>query len=345
DAHFIIKEIATAMISEKLRFIDSFKFLSTNLNKLASYFDKDKLKIVHSEFFYPLGEYRLVLENVLMLLADIFENFRNSCVPDFTWDAMLKHMRVKFELLTDIDMIVFIQRSIRGDFSQYSSKYVQANNKYMMYYDVNNLYGWAMCQPLLYAEFRWSKMLRMRCFDVSAITPDSSIDYILEVDLEYSQHLHTFDKTMENVRNHVDVKLIKLIKWDGSSTSSIYVGICILDIDYEDAISLDSTRAMYPHNVYDTLLRIKKIVRVDGKKDTKKVKGIKNNVVARTITFNDYTRCLNEEINMTRHQSCITISESKIALNPYNDKRYIVPHSMEDRENIGGYLVIYMYYM
>ena len=33
-------------------------------------------------------------------------------------------------------------------------------------------------------------------------------------------------------------------------------------------------------------------VRVDGKKDTKKIKGIKNNVVARTITFDDNTQCL-----------------------------------------------------
>ena len=45
--------------------------------------------------------------------------------------------------------------------------------------------------------------------------------------------------------------------------------------------------------------------RVDGKKDIKKAKGVKNNVVARTITFDDYTRCLNEEIEMTRRQSCI----------------------------------------
>jgi len=66
------------------------------------------------------------------------------------------------------------------------------------------------------------------------------------------------------------------------------------------------------------------MVRMDNKNDTKKAKGIKNNVVARTITFDDYTRCLNEEIEMTRHQSCIrsklhevyTISESKIALSP-----------------------------
>jgi len=78
-------------------------------------------------------------------------------------------------------------------------------------------------------------------------------------------------------------------------------------------------------------------LRVDGKKDTKKVKGVKSNVVARTITFDDYTRCLHDETEMTRTQSCIrsklhevyTISESKIALSPYDDKRYIVPDSTD----------------
>jgi len=78
-------------------------------------------------------------------------------------------------------------------------------------------------------------------------------------------------------------------------------------------------------------------LRVDGKKDTKKAKGVKNSVVTRTITFDDYTRCLNEEIEMTRRQSCIrsklhevyTVSETKIALSPYDDKRYIVPDSTE----------------
>jgi len=78
-------------------------------------------------------------------------------------------------------------------------------------------------------------------------------------------------------------------------------------------------------------------LRVDGKKDTKKVKGVKSIVVARTITFDDYTRCLQDEIEMTRRQSCIRsklhemymISESKIALSPYDDKRYIVPNSTD----------------
>ncbi|KAL6417009.1 hypothetical protein ACFW04_011090 [Cataglyphis niger] len=76
-------------------------------------------------------------------------------------------------------------------------------------------------------------------------------------------------------------------------------------------------------------------LRVADKKDTKKVKGVKSNIVARTITFDDYTRCLHEKIEMTRQQSCIrsklhevyTIRETKIALSPYDDKRYIVPDS------------------
>ncbi|KYN33840.1 hypothetical protein ALC56_11812 [Trachymyrmex septentrionalis] len=47
------------------------------------------------------------------------------------------------------------------------------------------------------------------------------------------------------------------------------------------------------------------VLRVDGKKDTKKRKSVKSNIVARSITFNDYTRCLNDTIKMTRRQSCI----------------------------------------
>jgi len=81
-------------------------------------------------------------------------------------------------------------------------------------------------------------------------------------------------------------------------------------------------------------LRAKKL-RMDDKKDTKKAKSVKNSVVM--ITFDDYTRCLNGEIEMTRRQSCIrsklhevyTVSETKIALSSYDDKRYIVSDSIK----------------
>ncbi|XP_076247943.1 uncharacterized protein LOC143187601 [Calliopsis andreniformis] len=97
-------------------------------------------------------------------------------------------------------MVLFTERCIRGGLSQCSGRYAQANNKYMlsydpsksssylMYFDINNLYGWAMSQPLPYAGFQWIDSVEN--FDVSSIAIDSSIGYILEVDIEYSQHLH-----------------------------------------------------------------------------------------------------------------------------------------------------------
>ncbi|XP_026825988.1 uncharacterized protein LOC113562074 [Ooceraea biroi] len=76
-------------------------------------------------------------------------------------------------------------------------------------------------------------------------------------------------------------------------------------------------------------------VKVVGKKDTKKAKGVKSNVVLKVITFEDYTRCLKDYTEVTRRQSCIrsklhevyTVSESKIALSPYDDKRYVIDGS------------------
>jgi len=85
-------------------------------------------------------------------------------------------------------------------------------------------------------------------------------------------------------------------------------------------------------------LRVKMYaLRVDGKKDTKKVKGIKSNIVVKWITFDDYMRCLFDEIELMRKQLCIrskvhevyTISETKIALSPYDDKRYILSDSTD----------------
>ena len=103
-------------------------------------------------------------------MADVFENFRSYChraygldpahyytIPGLTWgltwDAMLNYTEIKLQLLTDIDMVLFVERGIRDGISQCSNRYSRENNSYiinynltedttyLMYQDVNNLYG------------------------------------------------------------------------------------------------------------------------------------------------------------------------------------------------------------
>ncbi|XP_071578660.1 uncharacterized protein [Temnothorax nylanderi] len=190
-------------------------FYSSLTDETASESDYEHATRVWRRFrVRDLGEYSdLYLKTDVLLLADIFENFRDTCVvsygldpahyytlPGYTWDAMLRYTGVRFELLTDIDMVLFVERGIRGGLSQCSLRYARANNRhvptydssqpttYLMYYDVNNLYGWAMSESLPYANFQW--LDDPENFDVTTVPADSDIGYILEVDLEYPPNLH-----------------------------------------------------------------------------------------------------------------------------------------------------------
>ena len=172
-----------------------------------------------------LGEYSdLYLKTDLLLLADVFENFRNNCLeaygldpahnyttPGLTWDAMLKFTKV--ELLTDIDMLLLVERGIRGGVSQCSNCYAKANNqymvdfydpeeesKYLLYYDVNNLYGWAMTQPLPYGGFRCVEDVEQPFWEVPN---DVHEGYIFDVDLEYPEHLHDAHKDLPLCPEHM----------------------------------------------------------------------------------------------------------------------------------------------
>ncbi|XP_071653079.1 uncharacterized protein [Temnothorax longispinosus] len=114
------------------------------------------------------------------------------------WLAFKNHNRkerVPFVVYADLECTLEKMEADRA-----TSRYALANNKYMqlydpskpssylMYFDVNNLYGWAMSQPLPYADFKWVD--DVTDFNVMDVALDSPIGYILEVDLEYPQHLH-----------------------------------------------------------------------------------------------------------------------------------------------------------
>ena len=264
------KEGKTKPIKHKIRFIDSFKFMSTSLdslvnnlpddafNNLEGCYKGEKLSLVKRKGVYPY-EYMDSLERLdetklppkeafyskltgegisnedyehakkvwevfdmktlqdyhdlynktdVLLLADVFENFRKICLnnykldpahyftaPGLAWDACLKMTNVELELLSDIDMLLMIEKGIRGGVSMISTRYGKANNKYMgksfnekepskyiQYLDANNLYGWAMSKLLPTHGFKWMKMDELETWELHSC--------ILEVDLEYPKSLH-----------------------------------------------------------------------------------------------------------------------------------------------------------
>ena len=117
---------------------------------------------------------------------------------------MLKMTGVKLELISDIGMHLFIEQGMRGGISHIAKRHSKANNRYMKshdstkenkaikYWDANNLYGWGMSQPLPYGEFDWLTKKEINGFCLDSISENSSIGYILEVDLEYPSELHDY---------------------------------------------------------------------------------------------------------------------------------------------------------
>ena len=151
----------------------------------------------------------------VLLLADVFENFRDICLknygldpvhyftaPGLAWDACLKITDIDLELLSDINMLLMFEKGIRGGISIISNRYGEANNKYMgnsfnknkpskylMYLDANNLYGCAMSEKLPTHGFKW-----LTGGEIEKIYENrhnlNKMPCILEVDLEYPKNLH-----------------------------------------------------------------------------------------------------------------------------------------------------------
>ena len=163
-----------------------------------------------------LGNYTdLYCRTDVLLFADVFENFRKTSQkqygldpanyytsPGLSWDALLKKTGVELELLTDYDQHLFIEKGMRGGISMVSKGHARANNpavegydperpnSHILYLDANNLYGWAMSQPLPTGGFRWVEDCDGLVGTIKDQPADGPEGFILEVDLEYPQELH-----------------------------------------------------------------------------------------------------------------------------------------------------------
>ena len=184
--------------------MDNFdKFNETELPPINEFYSRlfdsgvDEKDYVHAQKVWShfdikdMGEYHdLYLKTDVVLLADIFETKKKRITG------------IKLDLLSDINMILFVEAGIRGGVSVISNRYGKANNKYMenynpdeeskfiTYLDANNLYGWDMSQKLPYKNLRWMDEAKLVDFDPTLINTEDDTGYILQVDLEYPKELH-----------------------------------------------------------------------------------------------------------------------------------------------------------
>jgi hypothetical protein len=185
------------------------KFFSSLTGEDISDTDYKRAKNVWNTFGMKTmrGYYDLYLKTDVLLLADIMENFGKVCranygldpmwyytAPGLAWDACLKLTEVELDLISDPDMYLLVERGIRGGISTITKRHAIANNKYMAnydpkkeskylpYLDANNLYGWAMSQPLPIKNFEWMNDSELEKWEEHSC--------ILEVDLEYPDDLH-----------------------------------------------------------------------------------------------------------------------------------------------------------
>ena len=167
------------------------------------------------------GEYHdLYVQSDTLLLADVFENFRDKCIeiygldsahflsaPGLTWQVCLKKTGVELELLTDIDMLLMVEEGIRGGICQAIYRYAKANNKYidnyyekityLLYLDADNFYGWTVSQILSINCFKWVEDL-WEFYERFIENYDENHDrgYFLEVDVKYPENLFNSHKDL-----------------------------------------------------------------------------------------------------------------------------------------------------
>ena len=102
----------------------------------------------------------MYLKTGVLLLCDVFEKSISTCLEYYCldpshyfsslvlpWDAMLKMTGIKLEKIPDIGIHLFIEKGMRGGISYISKRYRKSDdNNTILYWDANNLYGWAMIQ-------------------------------------------------------------------------------------------------------------------------------------------------------------------------------------------------------
>jgi len=153
--------------------------------------------------------YEIYLKIDVYLLADVFENFRNVArvedgleplhfysIPGLSWSSALKLTNAKLELLRDIEMYEWFESGIRGGMAFVNQHYAKQEEglSELLYLDVNNLYGWALSEPLPCSGFKWIYDTNILNDLISSISnydfENESTGYIFEIDVVIPPEMH-----------------------------------------------------------------------------------------------------------------------------------------------------------
>ena len=162
-----------------------------------------------------LGEYHdLHVQSHTLFLADVLV----PSAPGLEWQAALK----KLDLITHIDMLLIVEKGIRGGIRHSIYRNAKANNKYMndydknkessylQYWDVNNLYGWAMSQKLPVNNFEWIKDYSQFNKDfVKSYNEESDEGYFFKVDVQYFEKLHELHNGLPFLPERINIEKVE----------------------------------------------------------------------------------------------------------------------------------------
>jgi len=248
-----VPEEAFAMLTRKgvypYSYMDSFeKFEETSLPEKSKFFNDLKKKHISDKDYAFIHElwntfqlktmgdlHDLYMETDVLLLTDVFEEFRNfslakyrldpahfNTAPGLSWSAALLHTRQRLEIPVDPDMHLFFDVGLTGGASQVAEPYAKANHEgfsdfdmevlraYIAMFDANNQYGWAMSQYLPTHGFKWVKLetVSPEYWSNFVLEQEECQDtgYFFEVDLEYPKELHDTHDQYPLAPEHIEIQ-------------------------------------------------------------------------------------------------------------------------------------------